>query len=64
MFQTIYACELTTIDSAGHMVMIECPEKVNKIIHEFIQKDMMISRAYQPSVVYKRKPENITVEDC
>ncbi|XP_072016795.1 protein ABHD8-like [Amphiura filiformis] len=67
MQETIYACELTTLESAGHMVMIECPDQVNALIHEFIQKDMMISKyrpTTRPSSAKIQLPSQVTVEEC
>lgn len=41
MHETIYASSLETVD-AGHMVMLECPDRINHLIHQFIMKDMII----------------------
>ncbi|XP_041464783.1 protein ABHD8-like [Lytechinus variegatus] len=53
MQETIYASQLEVVESAGHMVMVEQPQKVNELIHSFILKDMTISLAMQQSHVTK-----------
>lgn len=45
MQETVYASQLELIESAGHMVMVEQPQKVNELIHTFILKDMTIIQA-------------------
>jgi abhydrolase domain-containing protein 8 len=44
MNETIYASHLETLENAGHMVMIEQPERVNQLIHNFALKDTMVHR--------------------
>nr|XP_054756151.1 protein ABHD8-like [Lytechinus pictus] len=53
MQETIYASQLEVVESAGHMVMVEQPQRVNELIHSFILKDMTISLAMQQSHVTK-----------
>ncbi|XP_071793975.1 protein ABHD8-like [Asterias amurensis] len=49
MNETIYASQLETLDNASHMVMIEQPEKVNSLIHDFVLKDTMVRRRHAGS---------------
>ena len=72
--QTIYGCQLSTVDDAGHMVMVECPDKVNSLIHTFVMKDMMMTHRQPASPPTTRdvtetddqdqSSNAITVEDC
>ncbi|ESO87579.1 hypothetical protein LOTGIDRAFT_75209, partial [Lottia gigantea] len=39
MREAIYNCELQVLPEAGHMVMLEEPETVNKLLHEFLLQD-------------------------
>ncbi|XP_071511380.1 protein ABHD8-like [Diadema antillarum] len=50
MQETIYASQLEVIESAGHMVMVEQPDKVNELLHAFILRDMTVARV----VPYRR----------
>lgn len=39
MQETIYGSTLEVLDDAGHMVMLECPDKVNELIFQFLRRD-------------------------
>ena len=34
------------LENAGHMVMLECPEKVNELILQFLQRDVSTQSEY------------------
>lgn len=38
IFQTIYGSQLEVVTDAGHMVMIETPDTLNRITHQFIEE--------------------------
>ncbi|PIK56716.1 putative abhydrolase domain-containing protein 8 [Apostichopus japonicus] len=41
MHETIFASTMETME-AGHMVMLECPDQTNQLIHQFVMKDMIV----------------------
>ncbi|CAB3997720.1 Abhydrolase domain-containing 8, partial [Paramuricea clavata] len=40
MHETIYGSSLEVIEDASHMVMLECPEKLNELILQFLRRDV------------------------
>ncbi|XP_022087016.1 protein ABHD8-like [Acanthaster planci] len=48
MNETIYASQLETLENASHMVMLEQPDTVNRLIHTFILKDTMVHHRARP----------------
>lgn len=39
MHETIYGSKLEVLEDTGHMVMLECPDKVNELIFHFLHQD-------------------------
>ena len=39
-FQAIHLSQLVVIDNASHMVMMEAPDEVNKVMYEFIFQEI------------------------
>ena len=60
-FQTIYGSTLEVLENAGHMVMLECPEKVNELILQFLQRDVSTQSDFL--LAGNRRPGCSTVSD-
>ncbi|XP_028399110.1 protein ABHD8-like [Dendronephthya gigantea] len=71
MHETIYGSTLEVLENAGHMVMLECPDKVNELILQFLrrddstQSDILLANGSRPgcSTVSEAKNTASTIHD-